>query len=179
MLLHSLCNVAFGSVSNGGTATCRPDYNVPDRLLALSSVRELNQRRRWHLILVNVEPAEAARAREEHFRHLVYPLRTVLDDSIGCALWFAARGKGLLQCSGLEEERGGANGPVPCVSSAKVSQLIHTHTHTHMHTRSLPTSSHARHCWWALVQMNSLLATPDTGRGSSMAVGKGLLKRWI
>jgi len=27
---------------------------------------------------------------------LILPLTTVLDDSIGCALWFAARGKGLL-----------------------------------------------------------------------------------
>ena len=32
--------------------------------------------------------------REEHVKHLVYPLETVLDDSIGCAIWFAARGKG-------------------------------------------------------------------------------------
>ena len=28
--------------------------------------------------------------------HMIYPLCTVLDDSIGCALWFAARGEGLL-----------------------------------------------------------------------------------
>ena len=28
--------------------------------------------------------------------HLVHPLCTVLDDSIGCALWFASRGRGLL-----------------------------------------------------------------------------------
>jgi len=27
---------------------------------------------------------------------LILPLTTVLDDSIGCALWFAARGEGLL-----------------------------------------------------------------------------------
>ena len=34
--------------------------------------------------------------REEHISHLVYPLNTVLDDSLGCAMWFAARGKGVL-----------------------------------------------------------------------------------
>lgn len=34
--------------------------------------------------------------RSEHIRHLVYPLETVLDDSIGCAVWFAARGEGIL-----------------------------------------------------------------------------------
>lgn len=26
----------------------------------------------------------------------MYPLETVLDDSIGCAVWFAARGEGVL-----------------------------------------------------------------------------------
>ena len=34
--------------------------------------------------------------RQQHVKHLVYPLDTVLDDSIGCAIWFAARGKGIL-----------------------------------------------------------------------------------
>lgn len=29
-------------------------------------------------------------------KHLLYPHQTVLDDSIGCALWFASRGRGLL-----------------------------------------------------------------------------------
>ena len=182
----------LASVSTGGGAVCRSDYNVPDRLLALSSVRELSQRRKWNLILVNVEPVEAERLREEHFRHLVHPLRTVLDDSIGCALWFAARGEGLLQSMGPGEGKGGANGLVPCVSSAKVSQIMHqphtphvhtTHAHTHTAhthaTQSVPPSSLTRHCWWALVQMNSLPATPDTDRGSSTVVGKDLLKRWI
>ena len=26
----------------------------------------------------------------------MYPLNSVLDDSIGCAVWFAARGRGIL-----------------------------------------------------------------------------------
>lgn len=34
--------------------------------------------------------------RNSTIRHLVHPLCTVLDDSIGCALWFASRGCGLL-----------------------------------------------------------------------------------
>lgn len=33
--------------------------------------------------------------RSEVIKDLLYPLETVLDDSIGCALWFAARGHGL------------------------------------------------------------------------------------
>ena len=32
--------------------------------------------------------------RMSHISELVYPLNTVLDDSIGCAVWFAARGQG-------------------------------------------------------------------------------------
>ena len=35
--------------------------------------------------------------RSSHIRHLVYPLETVLDDCIGCAVWFAARGEGVLE----------------------------------------------------------------------------------
>lgn len=34
--------------------------------------------------------------RDAVIKHLVYPYRTVLDDSIGCALWFASRGRGRL-----------------------------------------------------------------------------------
>ena len=37
--------------------------------------------------------------RSRHVSHLVSPLNTVLDDSIGCALWFAARGAGRLRPS--------------------------------------------------------------------------------
>ena len=33
-------------------------------------------------------------ARARYIRDLLYPHNTVLDDSIGCALWFAARGVG-------------------------------------------------------------------------------------
>lgn len=34
--------------------------------------------------------------RVKRVSQLIYPLCTVLDDSIGCALWFGARGRGLL-----------------------------------------------------------------------------------
>lgn len=40
--------------------------------------------------------------RRERVAHMVYPLNTVLDDSIGCALWFAARGDGLLYSGPLD-----------------------------------------------------------------------------
>lgn len=34
--------------------------------------------------------------RNNQVADLLYPLCTVLDDSIGCAVWFAARGQGIL-----------------------------------------------------------------------------------
>lgn len=40
---------------------------------------------------------ELQEMRSRHISHLVSPLNTVLDDSIGCALWFAARGVGRLR----------------------------------------------------------------------------------
>ncbi|ESO11561.1 hypothetical protein HELRODRAFT_189999 [Helobdella robusta] len=36
-------------------------------------------------------------SKEKSIKHLIHPLDTVLDDSIGCALWFAARGQGRLK----------------------------------------------------------------------------------
>ena len=45
----------------------------------------------------------------------MYPLQTVLDDSIGCAIWFAARGRGdLVSVHGDEGAR------QPYVSTARV-----------------------------------------------------------
>ena len=43
---------------------------------------------------VNVNLAQLQEARSRYITDLVYPHNTVLDDSIGCALWFAARGVG-------------------------------------------------------------------------------------
>jgi len=37
--------------------------------------------------------------RFEAVSQCIYPLETVLDDSIGCALWFGARGRGTLHGS--------------------------------------------------------------------------------
>ena len=48
----------------------------------------------------------------------MYPLQTVLDDSIGCALWFAARGRGVLYS--VQEGKEGQD----CLSSAKVCALM-------------------------------------------------------
>lgn len=39
---------------------------------------------------------ELLSCRKNTITHLIHPLKSVLDDSIGCALWFAARGRGTL-----------------------------------------------------------------------------------
>ena len=51
---------------------------------------------------VDVTAGELSRWRSARVRHLISPLRTVLDDSIGCAVWFAARGAGVLAGEGGE-----------------------------------------------------------------------------
>ncbi|XP_074641083.1 asparagine synthetase domain-containing protein 1-like [Tubulanus polymorphus] len=77
---------------------CDP-YAVPDRLTGLSGLEELkklNPARKWNFIEINVTVEELQKRRVNCISDLVYPLKTVLDDSIGCAIWFAARGYGLL-----------------------------------------------------------------------------------
>ncbi|XP_052775057.1 asparagine synthetase domain-containing protein 1-like isoform X2 [Mya arenaria] len=70
-------------------------WSVPDRLTGYTALSELNPSRAWNFIEVNVTEEELKEARQAHIQGLVYPLQTVLDDSIGCAVWFAARGKGV------------------------------------------------------------------------------------
>lgn len=93
-----LINVAFEKSvqKNHRKPSDEEKWNVPDRQTGLQALQELNPERQWNFIMVNVSIAELQRQRSEHIRHLVYPLETVLDDSIGCAVWFAARGQGIL-----------------------------------------------------------------------------------
>lgn len=101
-------------------------YDVPDRKTGERAYLELcrmNHRRKWNFIKINVTQEELARERRERIQRLIYPLSTVLDDSIGCALWFAARGKGTLNIDGQEEA---------VISRAKVSShfVFECKTHT-------------------------------------------------
>ena len=92
--LH-LYNVAFQQ-SNGG-------YEVPDRitgLQAFSEIKQLYPDQDISLILVNVTLEELQRERARIVKDLLHPLETVLDDSIGCAIWFAARGRGVDSVTG-------------------------------------------------------------------------------
>lgn len=81
-----LINVAFGA-------------DAPDRLAACEAFEELARLaagRRWNLICCDVDVNELQACRSAQIRHLISPLNTVLDDSLGSALWFAARGTGRL-----------------------------------------------------------------------------------
>ncbi|XP_051937972.1 asparagine synthetase domain-containing protein 1 [Hippocampus zosterae] len=86
------------SQSQSETQT-RITFNVPDRITGKSGLKELQAlapERRWNFVEVDVTQEELQQARRQRISHLVHPLDTVLDDSIGCAVWFAARGKGFL-----------------------------------------------------------------------------------
>lgn len=90
-------------------------FDVPDRITGragLEELKDLNHDRRWNFVEINVTQEELQRMRGERVCHLVYPLGTVLDDSIGCAVWFAARGTGFIMEDGDQR---------PFTSSAKAS----------------------------------------------------------
>lgn len=73
-------------------------FDVPDRITGragLLELQHLNPERQWNFVEINVTPEELQRMRQERISNLVHPLDTVLDDSIGCAVWFAARGVGM------------------------------------------------------------------------------------
>ena len=94
-----LLNVAFDSGRKPG------EFGVPDRLTGLNSVEELRALcpdRPWNFVAVNVRLEELRELRRERIAHLIYPKESVLDDTIACALWFAARGRGQLQTGGGE-----------------------------------------------------------------------------
>ncbi|RXM31564.1 Asparagine synthetase domain-containing protein 1 [Acipenser ruthenus] len=72
-------------------------FNVPDRVTGRAGLQELqdiNPTRTWNFVEINVTLDELQEMRQKTISHLVYPLETVLDDSIGCAVWFASRGAG-------------------------------------------------------------------------------------
>ncbi|XP_039959813.1 asparagine synthetase domain-containing protein CG17486 [Bactrocera tryoni] len=94
-----LINVAFERLSPG----LETSWDVPDRLSAKNSFAELKKlypQRNWNYVEVNISRQELCDNLQSHIKHLIYPLNTVLDESIGAAFWFASRGKGI--CLGKE-----------------------------------------------------------------------------
>lgn len=77
----------------------------PDRLTSKSALVELRRlcpNRTFQLVHVDIEKEELIHWRRELIRKLLYPSCSVLDDSTGCAFFFASRGVGYL----LDEETG-------------------------------------------------------------------------
>ncbi|XP_030064857.1 asparagine synthetase domain-containing protein 1 [Microcaecilia unicolor] len=88
-------------------------FNVPDRITGRAGLKELeaiNPSRTWNFVEINITLEELKEMRQQHITVLVQPLDTVLDDSIGCAVWFASRGIGFTN----------NNGEQPFTSMAKV-----------------------------------------------------------
>ncbi|XP_014668806.1 PREDICTED: asparagine synthetase domain-containing protein 1-like [Priapulus caudatus] len=86
-----------GDAGGGSRDTEERNFAVPDRetgKLVLGELRRISPTRPWNFVMIDVTKEELRRKRAEIISHLVYPLDTVLDDSIGCAIWFAARGVG-------------------------------------------------------------------------------------
>lgn len=99
--LHS-CQECFKKLDTTpvDNLTC---FNVPDRITGRAGLKELetiNPSRTWNFVEINVTLEELKRMRQQHISYLVYPLDTVLDDSIGCAVWFASRGEGFITTQG-------------------------------------------------------------------------------
>ncbi|XP_032494306.1 asparagine synthetase domain-containing protein 1 [Phocoena sinus] len=87
-------NVTAAAAANPGE-----QFNVPDRITGRAGLKELqaaNPSRIWNFVEINVSLEELQRLRRTRISHLIQPLDTVLDDSIGCAVWFASRGVGWL-----------------------------------------------------------------------------------
>lgn len=85
------------------TGACLSCFNVPDRITGRAGLKELeaiNPLRTWNFVEINVTLEELKKMRHRHIKHLIYPLDTVLDDSIGCAIWFASRGEGFVNHQG-------------------------------------------------------------------------------
>lgn len=81
-------------------------FNVPDRITGragLQELKNLSPKRQWNFIEINVTQEELVEMRQKRICHLVHPLDTVLDDSLGCAIWFAARGIGVIN-EAVDEE---------------------------------------------------------------------------
>ncbi|XP_061774484.1 asparagine synthetase domain-containing protein 1 isoform X1 [Nerophis ophidion] len=88
-----------GKQTDGAELQTSSPFDVPDRITGKSGLKELQDlapERRWNFVEINVTQEELQRWRHGRVCQLVHPLDTVLDDSIGCAVWFAARGTGFI-----------------------------------------------------------------------------------
>jgi asparagine synthetase B (glutamine-hydrolysing) len=78
--------------------------DCPDRITAQSSLADLRHacpNRKWRLVKINIPYHEALEHRQQVVS-LIYPHNTEMDLSIAYALYFAARGRGIVLNSGSE-----------------------------------------------------------------------------
>lgn len=87
-----LVNVAFENPRLTKDCDAAARYAVPDRVTGETGVAELRGlgERTWRFVPVDVPFVELSEYRDS-IKLLVRPLGSVMDESIGCALWFAAR----------------------------------------------------------------------------------------
>ncbi|XP_065332212.1 asparagine synthetase domain-containing protein 1 [Cloeon dipterum] len=86
-----------------------PSYETPDRITGKASFSELVKiapDREFNFVEVNVTKDELKLKRNECIADLIFPLNSILDDSLGCALWFAARGQGIKHNTAGTTEKG-------------------------------------------------------------------------
>ncbi|GFU29711.1 asparagine synthetase domain-containing protein 1 [Trichonephila clavipes] len=97
-----LINVAFAKNRNLtylNSCERHTAFDTPDRLTGRNGLKILQKvcpKRTWNFVEVNISEKNLETKRKDIIRHLLTPSCTVLDDSIGCAIWFAARGKGII-----------------------------------------------------------------------------------
>jgi asparagine synthetase B (glutamine-hydrolysing) len=92
-----LINVAFASSFTVDDEGKDPFSKSPDRIAAILSYQEMKIRwpdRHWRFIAVNVEYAEVLKY-EKLICSLISPRSSTMDFNIGCAFWFASRGRGV------------------------------------------------------------------------------------
>ncbi|CAK9811679.1 Asparagine synthetase domain-containing protein 1 [Anthophora plagiata] len=105
-----LFNVAFEKSINTSRKTntnnekqdIEDQYDVPDRKTGKQTFMELSNicpKRKWNFIKVNISQIELQTYRSSRISNLLYPLCTILDESLGCAVWFASRAKGIINSS--------------------------------------------------------------------------------
>ncbi|NWU94954.1 ASND1 protein, partial [Upupa epops] len=101
--LDSLCSQESHQDLDAETGLDVACFDVPDRITGRAGLKELeaiNPSRIWNFVEINVTLEELKTMRQRCINHLIYPLDTVLDDSIGCAIWFASRGEGFISNQG-------------------------------------------------------------------------------
>lgn len=74
-------------------------FKVPDRETgrkALKELQEFDPERKWNFVEINVTLEELEQHQTEILSY-VFPRVTVMDMTIGPAMWFGARGRGIIQ----------------------------------------------------------------------------------